>query len=243
MRHNALTRTLIVSGLLAMFGCSKSAVAPGTATSTASPSGSNAASTDASAPGNLSAAGNTAAAADNPAPAPAPKPIDVPAGTSIVITVDQAVSSRTGNPGDHFDASLAAPVRIGNEVVIPMGARVVGTVTDAKSAGKFAGKAEITVTLDSVKVNGESYRLRTSSVTEAGKGRGKRTGIGAGGGAVVGGIIGALAGGGKGAAIGAGAGAGAGAAGAGFTGDRDITIDPETKLRFRLKKTLEINGN
>ena len=55
-------------------------------------------------------------------------------------------------------------------------------------------------------------------------------------------IIGAIAGGGKGAAIGAGAGAGAGTAGAAFTGNRDITIAPETKLSFKLKEPLEIKG-
>ena len=72
--------------------------------------------------------------------------------------------------------------------------------------------------------------MKTTEVTESGKGRGKRTAVGAGGGAAVGAIIGALAGGGKGAAIGAGAGAGAGTAGTAFTGNKDITIGAETKL-------------
>ncbi len=241
MRHNAQTRILVVAGLLAMFGCNKPGM--GTASSTASPSGSTAAPPDASAPGNPGAPGNTAAAVNPPASAPAPKPINVRAGTAIVVTVDQSVSSKNANPGDHFDASLAAAVRVGDEVVIPSGARVVGTVMDAKSAGKFAGNAAITVTLDTIKVNGESYSLKTSSVTEVGKGRGKRTAVGAGGGAAVGAIIGAIAGGGRGAAIGAGAGAGAGTAGAAFTGNRDVEISAETKLRFRLREPLEINGN
>ena len=131
---------------------------------------------------------------------------------------------------------------VGDKQVIPSGARVSGTVTDAKSAGKFKGNAELGVTLDSITVNGQAYSVKTTAITESGKGRGKRTAIGAGGGAAVGAIIGALAGGGKGAAIGAGAGAGAGTAGAAFTGDRDITISAETKLHFKLKEPLEISG-
>ena len=114
---------------------------------------------------------------------------------------------------------------------------------DAKSAGRFKGNAAISVTLTAVRVNGEEYKLRTSEVTEAGKGRGKRTAVGAGGGAVVGGLIGALAGGGKGAAIGAGAGAGVGTAGTALTGNRDITIAPETMLRFKLREPLEVRKN
>jgi hypothetical protein len=61
-----------------------------------------------------------------------------------------------------------------------------------------------------------------------------------GGGAGVGALIGGLAGGGKGAAIGAAAGAGAGTAGAGLTGNRDITLPAETPLTFKLIEPLEI---
>jgi hypothetical protein len=172
----------------------------------------------------------------------APKPIVVEAGTPIRVTVDQSVSSKTSNPGDHFEASLAAPVIVGEKVVIPSGARARGTVIVAKSAGKFKGNAELSVALDSITVHGESYSLKTTSVMEASQGRGKRTAVGAGGGAAVGALIGAIAGHGKGAAIGAVAGAGAGTAGAAYTGERDITIAPESKLNFKLKEPLEIKG-
>jgi hypothetical protein len=169
-----------------------------------------------------------------------PKPIVVKPGTEIVVTADQAVSSRTNNSGDRFDASLAEPVVVGDRVVIPKGARATGTVLDAKSAGRFKGNAEITVALSSVTVKGKEYRVRTTEVTKAGNGRGKRTAEGAGGGAIVGGLIGALAGHGKGAAIGAAAGAGAGTAGTAMTGERDITINSESKLSFKLQNALEI---
>jgi hypothetical protein len=126
--------------------------------------------------------------------------------------------------------------------VIPSGAQVSGTVTTAKSAGRFNGKAELAVSIDSVVVNGRTYQIETATVNETGGNRLKRTGIGAGVGAGAGAIIGALAGGGKGAAIGAGAGAGAGAstAGAALTGNRDITIPAESKLDFSLSQPVEI---
>ena len=229
MQNKALVRVFMMAGLIGLFGCNQS---PSTSSNP-----------PASGPAD-SSTGNSAQSAEQRPPAPlfAPKPIIVPAGKSISVTVDQTVSSKTSNEGEHFDASLAAPVTVGDKVVIPAGARARGTVTVAKSAGKFKGNAELGVTLDSITVNGERYSVRTTSVTEAGKGRGKRTAVGAGGGAVVGGLIGALAGGGKGAAIGAGAGAGAGTAGAAFTGNRDLTIEPETKLSFKLENAIEIKG-
>ena len=237
MRHIALARSLVIVSIfsLSLFGCHNSATSPDSSTS----NGNAAAPTD----GNSSSA---AGAGEQNAPAPrdfAPKPIVIRAGTEIVVTVDQSVSSKVNNPGDHFDASFAEPVVVGDTVVIPKGTKATGTVTDAKSAGRFKGNAAISVTLTAVRVHGEEYKLRTSVITEAGKGRGKRTALGAGGGAVVGGLIGALAGGGKGAAIGAGAGAGAGTAGTALTGNRDITIGPETMLRFQLREGLEVRKN
>jgi hypothetical protein len=226
MENKALVRIFMMAGLIGLLGCGQSST-PSTA----------------STPGAAdSSGGNSAPSAEQKPSEPlfAPKPIVVEAGTPIRVTVDQTVSSKTSNPGDHFDASLAAPVMVGETQVIPSGARVRGTVTVAKSAGKFKGNAELAVTLDSITVNGEKYSVRTTSVTEVSKGRGKRTAIGAGGGAAIGAIIGALAGGGKGAAIGAGAGAGAGTAGAAFTGERDITIEPETRLTFKLRAPLEV---
>jgi hypothetical protein len=223
MQNKTLVRILTMAGLLALYGCGQSSTTPGAADSSA---------------GNSAPSGAQKAAE----PLFAPKPIVVDSGTRIAVTVDQTVSSKTNNPGDHFEASLAAPIVVGDQQVIPSGAKARGTVTVAKSAGRFKGNAELGVTLNSITVNGETYSVKTTSVVEASKGRGKRTAIGAGGGAAVGAIIGAIAGGGKGAAIGAGAGAGAGTAGAAFTGERDITIAPETKLSFKLKEPLEIKG-
>lgn len=239
MRHKAFSRLLMIVGVLTLIGCHNSATSPGSSASSGGNTGNAATAPEAnaSAPGNSAAQTTTESA---PEAAVASKPIVLKAGKKIVITADESVSSKTSNSGDHFDASIAEPVVVGDGVVIPKGAKATGTVLDAKSAGKFKGNAAISVTLSSVTVHGEEYRLKTTEVTESGKGRGKRTAVGAGGGAAVGAIIGALAGGGKGAAIGAGAGVGAGTAGAAFTGDKDITISPETRLTFELREPLEV---
>ena len=218
MRTHAAVRWLAVGMLLILAGCSGS-----------TPSSSN--STDTSKPEEKKAAEKAA---------PAQKPIVIEAGTILTVTLDQSVSSKTNNEGDSFDASLAAPVAVGEKVVLPNGTKATGKVTLAHSAGRFKGNAALGLTLDSITLNGKTYPVQATSVEEAGKGRGKRTAVGAGGGAAVGAIVGAIAGGGKGAAIGAAAGAGAGTAGAAFTGKRDITLSAETKLDFKLAEPLSI---
>jgi hypothetical protein len=245
MKRTVLIESILVVCALSLFGCQKTGTSTNNGTQ-ATPDSSTSSST---ATGNASGASPAPPAGDTSGSGSAmsalkavvaPRPIVVKQGTEIVVTADQEVSSKTSNSGDEFDASVAEPVVVADRVVIPKGARASGTVVDAKSAGRFKGNAELKVALTSVTVKGKKYPLTTSEVTEAGKGRGKRTAEGAGGGAVVGALVGALAGGGKGAAIGAGAGAGAGTAGAAMTGQRDVTITPESKLSFRLENAIQI---
>lgn len=240
MRRKVLFRYLMIVSVLALIGCRKSATSPD---SNASTGGNASATTSDGNPTAVEGPGGQSSQASAPAQPLAPPPIVVDAGTEFVVTADQSVSSKTSNPGDRFDATIAEPVVVGDRVVIPRGARATGIVTEAKDAGRFKGNASISVTLGTVMVNGTEYEVRTSEVTEASKGRGKRTAEGAGGGAIVGALIGALAGGGRGAAIGAGVGAGAGTAGTAMTGERDITIGAETRLHFRLRDPLEVREN
>lgn len=225
MRSATLCSWICALALVASSGC-------GTSQTSSNPGANTGAANSSASP-----AASQAAAPKQEEPRP---PIIVPPGTTISVTVDQAVSSKDGSPGQRVEASLAEPIVVDGQRVMPRGAKVIGEVTDAKSAGRFKGNAELGITLTSVVVGGQRHTIHTSTYNEASKGRGKRTAIGAGVGAGAGALIGALAGGGKGAAIGAGAGGGAGVAGTALTGNRDITIPAETKVDFKLTKALEI---
>jgi hypothetical protein len=176
------------------------------------------------------------------APAPAPKPVSytLPAGTQISVTVAQQLSSKTSKAGDTFDATVASPVSVEGHEVIPAGSAASGTITEAKSLGRFKGQATLGIRLDSVRVDGRTYEVATSTIERAEKGKGKRTAGLIGGGGGLGAIIGGIAGGGKGALIGGLAGAGAGTAGSALTGNKDIVIPAETRLTFRLTNSVKV---
>ncbi len=167
-------------------------------------------------------------------------PVVVPAGTSVVVSLGSAIGSKVSQPGQTFTGSVAKDILVNNEVVIPKGSNVSGTVTDAKPLGRFAGGAVLQVRLDSINLNGYDLNVQAASRSFSAKGKGKRTAVMAGGGAALGGIIGALAGGGKGAAIGAAAGAGAGTGGAAFTGNKDIVLPAESDITFELTQPLQL---
>ena len=208
---------------------------------------SNSASQDMAAPSNAAGGNATsspaAPAASAPAPsAPEPQPLVVPAGTTLTVRLGESVGSKISAPGQSFSATLASPVTVDGNTVIPAGASARGTVVDAKPLGRFKGGAILELRLNSITVNGSEQRIKTSAVTRTLKGKGKRTAVMAGGGTALGAIIGGLAGGGKGAAIGAAAGAGAGTGGAAFTGNKEIVLPAESALSFRLTAPLEVNA-
>ncbi len=169
-----------------------------------------------------------------------PKPLVVPADTVIAVVLDQTLSSKASRSGDKFTATVESPVEVEGKIAIPKGARAEGVVREAKAAGHFKGGAVLSLTLTSVTVGGKDHEIQTSSATQSTKGKGKRTAVLVGGGAAGGAGIGALAGGGKGAGIGALIGAAAGTAGAGLTGNRDITLPAETALDFKLLEPVHI---
>jgi hypothetical protein len=182
--------------------------------------------------------GQPAAAA--PQAPPPPAVIELPAGTRLRVRLDSDLGSNTSQPGDRFSATIADPVVVNGQTVIPQRERAEGTVVDAKALGHFKGGALLSIRLERVHTRWGSYPVATSSIDRAEKGKGKRSAGFIGGGAAFGALIGGLAGGGKGAAIGAVAGGGAGTAGTAFTGNKQIVLPAETLLTFRLEHSVHI---
>jgi BON domain len=179
-----------------------------------------------------------------PAPAapPPPQPVTVtiPAGTTVTVRMIDGVDSAVNQPGQEFSASLAAPVAVGSQVVIPVNSGATVRLVTAKSSGKFAGSAQLALELTSLAINGTSYNVQSSTFEQTGSSRGKRTAEAVGAGAVIGGLIGAIAGGGKGAAIGAGAGAATGTGVQAASKRGEVKVPSETKIDFILKAPLTV---
>lgn len=177
-----------------------------------------------------------------PPPPPPPQPITVtiPEGTVVSVRTIDAIDSKTSSAGETFQASLDAPVVVGDQVVLPKGLNARLKIVDASSAGRFKGSSELTVSLDTITYQGKTYSFASSDVQEKGASRGKRSAEVIGGAAALGALIGGLAGGGKGAAIGAGVGAGGGTAVQASTHGQQVKIPSESKLDFTLHSPVDI---
>ncbi len=175
-----------------------------------------------------------------PPPPPPPRVITVPAGTSVRVQMIDSVDSEKNQVGQTFLASLAAPITVESEVVVPKGTYIHVKLTNAKTSGKFKGQSELELELDHLTFRGQTYQLSSSTYQQVGSSRGKDTVTKTAIGAAIGTAVGAIAGGGKGAAIGAGVGAGSGAAAQIFIKGKQVQVPSETKIDFELAQPLVV---
>jgi hypothetical protein len=214
--------------------------------------------TPATVPGSDATAGTTAAnqpppypsGQPNQAPPPAnnapvvqPADVSIPAGTPLVIRINQHISVKHAHAGDRFTGEIQESVLDqSNRVLIPRGAPVEGVIDAAHRRGHFKGSSILELRLVSLSLNGIRYPLDTGDLTRTKKGKGKRSAAFIGGGAGAGMLIGGIATGGVGLLVGGLAGGGGGALAGGLTGNRDIEIPAESIVRFRLAEPLVLQA-
>ena len=101
-------------------------------------------------------------------------------GTQVRLSLVNSLSTSVARDGDPFTAVVAEPVFIVNQLVLPAGAKVHGTVKSVsrpKMFSMFRGGASMNLVFDSIEVESRIFPARMSIVsifnggTEAGKQR------------------------------------------------------------------------
>lgn len=159
--------------------------------------------------------------------------VTVPAGTSLLIRMIDAVDSSKNAVGSRFSASLETNLVVGGVVVAPAGTRVYGRLAQAKEAGRMAGKSELQLELTEIVLNGTAYPVFSSDYKASGKSSGGRSAKRILGGTGLGAIIGGIAGN---AGMGAAIGAVAGTTAALVQKGEKVSVPSETLLEFRLQQ-------
>lgn len=201
-----------------------------------------------------------------PAPPPAPpepsatgERITVPAGTKLLLILENGISTRTAKRGDSVYFQTSFPVTQDNRIVIPVGSYLRGEILEAKRAGRVKGRAELRLRLDTLILpNGYTIDLNASPSSadsgggekvdpegriegESGKGRDAGTvATTTAQGAAVGAIASRTA---KGAGIGGGIGAAAGLAAVLLTRGPEAELPRGSSIDVVLERSLTLDAD
>ena len=77
-------------------------------------------------------------------------PNQLPEGTTLMVSLNQSLSTATTQPGTIFSARLLAPVMKDSRIVIPVGSTVTGRVTSVSEGRRITGGASIRLRPDEV---------------------------------------------------------------------------------------------
>ena len=135
--------------------------------------------------------------------------VSLPAGTSVRVRLENALSTASSKSGDIFSGRVTEAVLLDGKPVIPIGASVQGRVTQVSEPRRIAGKPTISMFPETlIMPDGNRFMLNAtlvdtslrngSDVNDEGQFKGKghdgtdvtQIGMGTGGGMLVGGLIG-----------------------------------------------------
>lgn len=182
-------------------------------------------------------------------------PVTLPAGTTMLLQLNDYLTTRMSQRGDPFTAVMTRDVFVGNALAIPQGTIIEGTVGRVERPGRVKGKAEMNLRFERVKFKTGQVIPLSATLSGVGQDRGKiadREGTYQGkdshgtdtaviaGGAGAGTVVGVIAGGGKGAGIGAVVGGLVGLAGVLSTRGEEIELPKGILLEIMLDQELKI---
>jgi hypothetical protein len=174
--------------------------------------------------------------------APPPALLTIPAGTVVIMRINEPLSSDRNQVGDQFTGTLQQPIVVNGWVVARRGQVVLGQVKSVKKAGRVKGVSQLGVELtDMTLVDGEQAAILTELWKASGGTSHGADAATVAGGSALGAIIGSAADWGRGAAIGAGAGAAAGIGAVLLTRGRPTILEPESQLTFRLVDPVKVD--
>ena len=178
---------------------------------------------------------------------PAPEPVfefvefEIAADSVIGLQIETAVSTRTAKVEDSIEARVTRDVLVAEQVAVPAGTRLLGSVVLVETGGKIRNAARLGVRFHTLVMDdGLQVPVVTETIYREGRSRGSDSVAKIGGAAVGGAILGAIFGGGRGAAIGGSIGAAGGTAAALNGEPEPAELPPGTRLTVRLSRSVAI---
>jgi hypothetical protein len=95
----------------------------------------------------------------------------LPTATVLRLKLNRAISTASARPGQEFSASLAKPVEVDGQIVIPAGTSVNCQLQSAHGARRFAGKPSLSIKALSVRMPSGEQLTFSATVVDTGNPR------------------------------------------------------------------------
>ena len=158
--------------------------------------------------------------------------VTVPTGTRLVIRTADTIDSSRHPVGHRFTAQLEGALVVNGITVAPRGAYVHGRITQAGSARRLAGNAELGIEFSDIIINDQLVAITTSGIAAQTGNEAARTVGRTARAAAIGGLMGGSSGARTGARVGAGASI--------LTSGASITVPAGTIIETTLSKPLTV---
>ncbi len=174
-------------------------------------------------------------------PTPSSVALEVAADSVIGLHIDTAVSTQTAQVEDQVEAKVDRDVLVAEQIAIPAGARMLGSVVLVVHGGRLRDASRLGIRFHTlVKDDGSHLPVSTETIYREGKPAGKDSVAKIGGAAIGGAILGSLFGGSRGAQIGGSIGAAGGTAAA-ISGEAEPAELPSgSLLTVRLSRPVTV---
>ncbi len=99
---------------------------------------------------------------------------EIPKGTHVLLRMMNSISTRTAAEGNQVYLQTVSPVAVSNQIVVPPGTYVQGSVSHSKRSGHVKGRAELGIRLETMTfAEGKTVKIspRLSAVDSAESGQ------------------------------------------------------------------------
>lgn len=170
----------------------------------------------------------------------APEPVTVPAGALLPLEFRTPLSTETTSVGESFETVLVQDVAVGGSVAIPVGSKVLGTVTESRGPKKIGGRARLSLRFETLVLDSGERVPISAHFAQTGKSETPKDAAIIGGSTLGGAILGEAIDEGEGTVVGGVVGAIAGVAGAIKTRGKPLTVPAGTVMAIELTQPVTV---
>src|SRR3981081_988323 len=86
--------------------------------------------------------------------------VEIPKGSHVLLRMMNSINTRTAQESDYVYLQTSTPISVDGQIVAPVNSYVQGVVTMSKRSGRVAGRAELSIRLETITLpSGQGFKF------------------------------------------------------------------------------------